>query len=375
MKKLITLGLLLMAGLFLMTGCSTNNFCNIDRAELAPLAETILREEIENKFDAVVNNGAKDSKDAIRIWLNANPNGSSEEYADYYIANNPKEVEKKSKSVYRACITEVDVTIEEQGQTAIITAKSWSDALKQGPIEAILVFPMAMLIIGIAILLGRGPVANLFSIIISTFIIRFLVTAATFKSTKSQQKMQEIQPELASLQQKYAGKTDQQSKMMQSQEMMQLYKKHNISPFGSILTMFVTLPIFISMYGSVQEVYALHQGSILGVVIGQPISNFIVGDFKIFALIILILTGASQVTTMKLTQWLQAYDRKKKHQVLDAKAREGMKQTNMMSNVMIVMVLFMAWSLPTAMSIYWIASSLFSIIQILVFRKWFGGKK
>ena len=55
--------------------------------------------------------------------------------------------------------------------------------------------------------------------------------------------MQMLQPELQKIQNKYAGKTDDRSRMMQAQEMQALYKKNNISPFGSILVMFIQLPI------------------------------------------------------------------------------------------------------------------------------------
>lgn len=54
----------------------------------------------------------------------------------------------------------------------------------------------------------------------------------------SNQKMQEIQPELQKIQNKYKGKTDQQSQMRMYQETQALYQKYDIHPFG---TMLVTL--------------------------------------------------------------------------------------------------------------------------------------
>ena len=55
----------------------------------------------------------------------------------------------------------------------------------------------------------------------------------------SAQRMQEIQPEMQRIQDKYKGKTDDRSRMMMAQETQKLYQKYDIHPFGSILVTFI----------------------------------------------------------------------------------------------------------------------------------------
>ena len=62
------------------------------------------------------------------------------------------------------------------------------------------------------------------------------------ESTISTQKMQMLQPEMERIQNKYRGKNDRTSQMRMQNEIMNLYKKNNVSMFGSLWT-FLTLPI------------------------------------------------------------------------------------------------------------------------------------
>lgn len=102
------------------------------------------------------------------------------------------------------------------------------------------------------------------SIIIVTILIKLLTLSFTIKSTVASQKLQIINPELKAIQDKYAGKTDNQSKMKMSQEMQALYSKHNINPLGSIVVMFIQFPVIIAMYQAVQRAAAVVNGSVFG---------------------------------------------------------------------------------------------------------------
>ena len=55
----------------------------------------------------------------------------------------------------------------------------------------------------------------------------------------STQRMQEIQPEIQKIQNKYKDKTDERSKMQMAQEMQNIYQKYDIHPFGSMLITFI----------------------------------------------------------------------------------------------------------------------------------------
>lgn len=85
------------------------------------------------------------------------------------------------------------------------------------------------------------------SIVIFTIIIRLLLWPLVKKQLHQAKAMKKMQPELQKLKTKY--KNDRQA---QGLAMMELYKKHNISPFSSIGVLLIQLPILIGMYRVVQ---------------------------------------------------------------------------------------------------------------------------
>jgi len=52
--------------------------------------------------------------------------------------------------------------------------------------------------------------------------------------------------------------------------------------------------------------------------------------------------------------------------------KQTQKQTNIMTTVFFVMIVVMGFMLPTAMTVYWIASSLVSVAQTLISQKLMG---
>lgn len=85
------------------------------------------------------------------------------------------------------------------------------------------------------------------SIIIFTIIIRFILWPLVKKQLHQAKAMRKMQPELARIKTKHKNNSQ-----AQGLAMMELYKQHNISPFGSIGIMLIQLPILIAMYRVVQ---------------------------------------------------------------------------------------------------------------------------
>lgn len=81
------------------------------------------------------------------------------------------------------------------------------------------------------------------AITLLTIIIRGCLLPFNIKSAKSNQKMQEIQPEVKKLQEKY--KNDPQKAQT---ELMKLYKEKNVSMTGGCLPALLPLPILMALY-------------------------------------------------------------------------------------------------------------------------------
>ena len=85
------------------------------------------------------------------------------------------------------------------------------------------------------------------SIIVFTILVRLLLWPLIKKQLHQAKAMRKMQPELAKIKKQYA-----KNPQMRNLAMMELYKKHNISAFGSIGVLIIQLPILIAMYRVVQ---------------------------------------------------------------------------------------------------------------------------
>jgi YidC/Oxa1 family membrane protein insertase len=82
-------------------------------------------------------------------------------------------------------------------------------------------------------------------IIILAIILKILFTPLTHKSQQSMKEMQKLQPEVKKLQQKYK-----EDKQALNREIMELYKRRKVNPFGGCLPLLLQLPVFYALYGA-----------------------------------------------------------------------------------------------------------------------------
>ena len=85
-------------------------------------------------------------------------------------------------------------------------------------------------------------------IILFTAVIKLVLFPLTIKQQKSSKLMAVMQREMKMIQEKYKGKTDQQSMMMQNQEMKALYEKYRTSMTGGCLQLIIQMPILFALY-------------------------------------------------------------------------------------------------------------------------------
>jgi YidC/Oxa1 family membrane protein insertase len=81
------------------------------------------------------------------------------------------------------------------------------------------------------------------AITLLTLAVMAVTAPLTVKSTRSMVAMQRLAPELKKLQQKYKG-----DRQQLNEEMMKLYREHNVSPAGGCLPMIIQIPVFIILY-------------------------------------------------------------------------------------------------------------------------------
>ena len=272
---------------------------------------------------------------------------------------------------YTTTITPVDRDFD----GVFLEGKTWGEAFDYGLIEGLLVYPIAWLIYSLTTAFGEGGWGQIGAILIVTIIIRLVLILLTFKQTMAQQKMTALQPQLAKIQSKYPNaQTNQYEKQRMAQEQMALYKKNKINPLGSLIVIFFQFPVFIAVWGAMQGSAVLMTGTLHGLhlsaMTGTAMMDFSNAAVCSIAWVIFILMAAGQFVSMKLPQWIQ---KKKQKDIQKLGKNPSMDQSqrtmNMVNNIMLVFIIFMGFSLPIAMAIYWFVSSLISVVQTVIMQK------
>ena len=86
------------------------------------------------------------------------------------------------------------------------------------------------------------------AIVLLTVLVRVVMWPLGVSQQKSMRKMQQLQPKLKELQNRY--KND--PKVMQT-KMMEFYKEHNFNPFGGCFPLLIQMPIFIMLYSALMS--------------------------------------------------------------------------------------------------------------------------
>jgi YidC/Oxa1 family membrane protein insertase len=87
------------------------------------------------------------------------------------------------------------------------------------------------------------------AIILLTVLINMLLFPLKISSLRSMRKMQQIAPQMRSIQDKYKQmKLNDPRRQQMSQETMELYKKHGVNPLGGCLPMILQLPFLYGFY-------------------------------------------------------------------------------------------------------------------------------
>lgn len=244
------------------------------------------------------------------------------------------------------------------------TTIGFGEAIKISWLHGLFVWPTSRLVAGVF----GGTQNLLLTILVVTFTNRTIGTLLTLKSTVNMEKMKEIQPKQAAIQAKYAGRGDQQSRQMMAMEMQQLYKTAGVNPMSAFGAMFVSMPLFISLwkaFSSTSEIRGSN-AQIFGIDGTAKLMDAITGGQFLYA-IPLILMLAIQAVSMLIPAKLSK-GRQRKGTYVDPKAGAMQRKTTMM---MVVMYGFMSLNLPTTMVFYWMFSAVFTIVQAVIIHNYF----
>ena len=219
----------------------------------------------------------------------------------------------------------------------------------EGLWTSIFVKPLSFILLWLGKFVGNYAI----SLIIISIIIRVIAFPITKKTAMQSELLKKAQPEIDRITKKYKDKQDQESMMRQSQEMMMIYKKYNISPMSGCIFAMLQFPLFIAFFEAVQRTPAIFEGKFLGLQLGTtPMVGVTSGTFIAYIILMLLIAGTTFYSF--------------KMNLSGANMDPSMKMMPiMMSVIIIITALFM----PSALGIYWVTSNLLTIAQNIVVKR------
>ncbi len=184
------------------------------------------------------------------------------------------------------------------------------------------------------------------AIILLTFTIRILILPLTFKSVKSMQKLQVLQPEMKKIQERY--KDDRQR---MNQEMMKFYQENKVNPLGSCLPLLLQIPFFIALFELLRS--ESFKADIAGNAAFGPIDNLaepLTSQPVVLGFMIVLYVATQLIATM-----------------ITSIGGDKTQQRIMMA-LPFVFVIFII-NFEAGLIVYWITTNVWTIGQQLVVRK------
>lgn len=234
-----------------------------------------------------------------------------------------------------------------------------TDIAYQGLWESIFVKPLAWLILKLGSLVKNYGL----SVMIISILIRILLIPLTKNAMSQSKNMKKASKELQKLEKKYANATDKDAMLAKSQEMMLIYKKYNINPMTSCLSSLIQLPLLFAFLEAINRVPAIFEGTLWTMNLGMTPTKAL-SQGKYIYIILLLIIALTTFYSFKQAMANQPQDTD----------NEMMKQTKMMTYIMMFMIIIASLSLPTALALYWIVNNTFAIIQNAVLKKMKGAK-
>lgn len=206
------------------------------------------------------------------------------------------------------------------------------------------------------------------SIIAITLITKLILLPLTVPSLRSAKKMQDLKPELDRLKAKHTDKAALQ------QAQVALYKERGINPMAGCLPQIFQIIILISLYQVFM--YFLGQSSIGGTTL-NPYFLYLDLTKPDRTYIMPILAGVSQlIFSLMMQSGLESHVQNPKKKDDKKKEEDKLEMASSMQQQMIYMMpamtVIISLNFPSGLVLYWVISTVFSLIQQYFFSGWGG---
>jgi YidC/Oxa1 family membrane protein insertase len=189
------------------------------------------------------------------------------------------------------------------------------------------------------------------AIVLMTLLIRILILPLTHHSTKSMRKMQELNPKIQSIRERYRtklkdkqGRPNLEMQRKMNEEVMGLYKAHGVNPAGGCLPILLQMPILFAFYGLLSTAAELR---------GAPWMLWI-RDLSVHDpyYVLPIIMGATQFLQVRMAP------------------QAGDPMQRRIFQLMPIFMTFLFLGFPSGLVLYWLTSNVLTIAQQWVYNRW-----
>jgi len=201
------------------------------------------------------------------------------------------------------------------------------------------------------------------SIIVLTIAVKLLFFPLQTKFVHTQLKMRKVQGQMKEIQKKYKDDREAQGKAM-----LELYKKENVNPLSGFLLLIVQLPILIALLQVFRHDIPFHLEGLYSFVSLPEIASFMFFSIDLTgkSILLALLVAISQYIQIRISMPSDTPipGEKGTFQADFAKSMQvNMKYT------MPVIIGFISYGFPAALSLYWITNNVFTIFHEVVVKK------
>jgi YidC/Oxa1 family membrane protein insertase len=185
------------------------------------------------------------------------------------------------------------------------------------------------------------------SLVVFSILTKIVFMPLTQKSTDSMKKLQELGPQIKKLQEKYKDKPD-----LIQKETMKLYKENKVNPLGGCLPLILQMPFFFALYSALINSIDLWNAPFMlwirDLSMPDTVANISGFNLNLLPLMMTITTIIQQKQTM---------------------VDSGNQQQKIMMYMMPVILLFVFWTMPSGLVLYWFLQNLYQILHQFIVNK------
>lgn len=230
--------------------------------------------------------------------------------------------------------------------------------------NAVLYKPLYNALIFLVAIIPGGDIG--IALIILTIVAKLILFPLTQKSIKSQVAMKQIEPELAKI------KAENLSREEQARRTMELYKTRKVNPFSGCLVLLIQFPIIIALYQVFFKGLAVIAPENLYSFVHLPttLNTMFLGliDMHAKSVVLAVLAGITQFIQMKIVMPQKpTLPKPTENKTFSEQMSQSMQFQ--MRYILPVFITFVAYSISSAVALYWVTSNIVTIIQEIFVRR------